>query len=124
MVSVAADGKLHPCHQMSGYYEQHGWILGNVKTYGLQKFLREGKYLENVCTTVKDLAEHNEKCANCRWFPYCCGGCRAIGLAMTKDVLGPDFSKCLFFDGGYWQKLDAALPGYCSAHRQILEREN
>ena len=31
MVAVAANGNLYPCHQMSGYYEQHGYFLGNVK---------------------------------------------------------------------------------------------
>ena len=30
MVAVAANGNLYPCHQMSGYYEQHGYFLGNV----------------------------------------------------------------------------------------------
>ena len=124
MVAVGANGNLYPCHQLSGYYEQHGWILGNVKTDGLQKFLQDGKYLQNVCTTVKTLAEHNEKCANCKWFKYCCGGCRAVGLALTEDVFGSDLSKCLFFEGQYWQKLDLALSGYHSAYKQILEREN
>ena len=124
MVAVGANGNLFPCHQMSGYYEQHGWILGNVKTDGLQKHLREGDYLCTVCTTVKDLKEHNRKCADCKWFKYCCGGCRAIGLALTEDVFGSDQSKCLFFEGHYLQKLDSALSGYYSAYKQILENEN
>ena len=114
MVAVGANGNLYPCHQMSGYYEQHGWLLGNVKTDGLQKHLRSGDYLQNVCTTVKDLKEHNEKCADCRWFRYCCGGCRAVGLALTHDVFGSDRSKCLFFEGGYMEKLRDALAGYRS----------
>ena len=123
MVAVGANGNLYPCHQMSGYYEQHHWLLGNVKTDGLQKLLQESEYLQTVCTTVKDLALHNEKCAKCRWFKYCCGGCRAIGLALTEDVFGPDLSKCLFFEKDYWHKLDSALPGYYSACKHILESE-
>lgn len=112
MVAVGANGILFPCHQMSGYYEQHGWILGNVKADGLQKYLKESDYLREVCTTVKDLKAHNQKCAECKWFPYCCGGCRAVGLALTGDKLGEDLSKCLFYHGGYVEKLQAALPGY------------
>lgn len=123
MVAVGANGNLYPCHQLSGYYEQHKWFLGNVKKDGLQKLLQEGDYLQNVCTTLKTLVEHNEKCANCRWFKYCCGGCRAVGVVLTEDVLGSDLSKCLFFEGCYWQKLDSVLSGYCSEHKQILERE-
>lgn len=112
MVAVGANGNLYPCHQVSGYYEQHGLFLGNVKTDGLQKHLREGDYLCNVCTTVKDLKAHNEKCAACRWFRYCCGGCRAVGLSLSGDVLGADTSKCLFFEGGYMEKLQEMLEGY------------
>ena len=87
MAAVGANGNLYPCHQMSGYYEQHNIHLGNVKEEGLQKFLQGSEYLKNVCTTVKDLKEQNEKCASCQWFGYCCGGCRAVGLALTGDVL-------------------------------------
>lgn len=112
MVAVGANGNLYPCHQMSGYYEQHNWILGNLKTDGLQKLLKDSEYLKTVCTTVKDLKEHNEKCASCKWFKYCCGGCRAIGLALTNDVYGSDKSKCLFFNNGYIEKLSKALPEY------------
>ena len=112
MVAVGANGNLYPCHQMSGYYEQHGWSLGNVKTDSLQHCLQEGVYINEVCTTVRELKEHNPKCAGCKWFTYCVGGCRAIGLALTEDKLGEDLSKCLFYNGGYMEKLQAALPEY------------
>ena len=112
MAAIAANGNLYPCHQLSGYYEQHGWMLGNVKNDGLQKHLQSGAYLQEVCTTLKDLVNHNEKCANCQWFKYCCGGCRAIGVALTGNRLGSDLSKCLFFNSGYLGKLQAALPDY------------
>ena len=57
MVAVAANGNLYPCHQMSGYYEQHGFFLGNVKKTPLKDFLSGGKYLEEVCTTLGTLNE-------------------------------------------------------------------
>lgn len=105
MVAVGANGNLYPCHQMSGYYEQHRWILGNVKKNGLQEPLRSGAYIQNVCATMKEFKQHNEKCAACKWFKFCCGGCRALGLAFTDEVFGSDPSKCLFFNGGYIEKL-------------------
>lgn len=104
MIAVAANGQIYPCHQMSGYYEGHGWDLGNVKNGSLQEALRGGKYLSEICTTVKDLAEHNSVCAACKFFKYCCGGCRAIGTALTGDKMGSDMSKCLFYKQGYYQK--------------------
>ena len=112
MVAVAANGNLFPCHQMSGYYEMHSWVLGNVKKDGLKKYLQRGAYLDEVCTTVKDLADHNEECRNCRWFKYCVGGCRAIGLALSGDKYGSDISKCLFFKGDYLKKLEKVMIGY------------
>lgn len=110
MVAVGANGNLYPCFQISGYFEQHGWFLGNVKKDGLQKHLQSGDYLDHVCTTVKEIKEHSEKCANCKWFKYCCGGCRAAGILLSNDKLGPDLSRCLFFEGGYLEKLQDALP--------------
>ncbi len=112
LVAVAANGNLFPCHQMSGYYEQHSWILGNVKKDGLKKHLQSGAYLDEVCITLKDLAEHNEECRNCKWFKYCAGGCRAIGLALSGDKYGADISKCLFFKGDYLKKLKDVMIGY------------
>jgi radical SAM protein with 4Fe4S-binding SPASM domain len=112
MVAVAANGNLYPCHQLSGTYDYHNWFLGNVKKDGLQKFLRSGDYLKEVCTTVKDLAQHNEKCAACPWFKYCCGGCRAIPIVLNGEKFGSDISKCIFFEGGYLEKLRDVLPGY------------
>lgn len=109
MIAVAADGQIYPCHQLSGYYISHGWDLGNVKTGSLQKVLQSGDYLTEVCTTVKQLKDRNETCANCKYFKYCCGGCRAVGVALTGDKLGVDLSKCQFYEQGYYQKTKAAM---------------
>ena len=109
MIAVAADGNVFPCLQMSGYYEEKGDILGNVKTDGLKKLLCEGPYLSEVCATVGDLALINKKCGNCRFFKYCAGGCRAVALALTGDKMGSDPAKCLFYNNGWYGKVTAAL---------------
>ena len=59
---------------MSGYYEQHGFFLGNVKKTPLKDFLSGGKYLEEVCTTLGTLKANNRKCDNCTYFERCNGG--------------------------------------------------
>lgn len=112
MVAVAANGNLYPCHQMSGYYEQHGCFLGNVKKTPLKYLLSGGKYLEEVCTTLGTLKENNRKCGSCTYFELCNGGCRAIALALTGDRLGIDPSKCFFWKNGCAEKIAAALPDY------------
>lgn len=105
MVSVDADGNVVPCHQLSGYYANHGLYIGNVKKEGLQSLLQTGKYIDEVCATLGQLKASNEKCASCKYFRYCAGGCRAISLAFTHDKFGVDPSKCEFFKNGYYEKL-------------------
>ena len=105
MIAVAANGNVFPCHQMSGYYEQHNDILGNLKKDKLKDLLRESRYLDEICTTVGTLRKVNNKCGNCKYFEYCCGGCRAIALALTGDKLASDPSKCFFFENGYYEKI-------------------
>lgn len=112
MVAVAANGHVFPCHQMSGYYEQHGDILGNAKWDALARLLSRGPYLDEVCTTLGTLREKNGTCGRCPHFEYCNGGCRAIALALTGDKLGVDPSKCLFWGKRYDRKIAERLPGY------------
>ncbi len=112
MIAVAANGNVFPCHQMSGYYEQHKDVLGNVKQESLQKLLSVGRYIDEVCTTLGTLREKNEKCGKCRYFECCNGGCRAIALALTGDKLGVDPSKCLFWEKQYDKKIASLLRDY------------
>ena len=112
MIAVAANGNVFPCMQVSGYYEAKHDIPGNVKRDGLQTILQEGRYLDEVCTTLGDLAAANETCRNCRYFVHCAGGCRAIALTLTGDKLGVDPAKCLFFQGGYPEKIAQTLDGW------------
>lgn len=112
MVAVGANGHVYPCHQMSGYYEQHGDVLGNVKETPLAELLSDSKYLNEVCTTLKNLRENNKKCDKCEYFEQCNGGCRAIALALTGDKFGADPSKCLFWEEKYDKKIEKMFPNY------------
>ncbi len=112
MVAVAAGGNVFPCHQMSGYYEQHGMHLGNVKTAGLQPILQDGAYLCEVSHTVREVRAHDPQCAACPYFRHCAGGCRAIALMSTGDKLARDPWKCQFFQSGYVKKIEAIMAGY------------
>ena len=92
-IAAAANGNVYPCLQLSGFYDAHGKILGNIKTEGLQPLLQSGKYLDEVCATVKTLAVNNTKCAGCKYFRYCVGGCRALAVGLTGDKFGSDPAK-------------------------------
>ncbi len=111
-IAVAANGNVYPCLQLSGTYDTRGEVLGNIKTDGLQPLLQSGKYLDEVCTTVKTLAENNPGCAECKYFKYCVGGCRALAVALTGDKFGSDIAKCAFFKKGYYERITELFAGW------------
>ena len=110
--AAAANGNVYPCLQLSGFYDAHGKILGNIKTEGLQPLLQSGKYLDEVCATVKTLAVNNTKCAGCKYFRYCVGGCRALAVGLTGDKFGSDPAKCVFFKNGWYGRITEMLDGW------------
>lgn len=114
MIAVAASGEVYPCMQMSGWMEAHShFSFGNVKTQSLQQILQSGKYLNEVCATIGDMIKVNKKCADCKYLPYCRGGCRAMaGLTGNGDLRAPDLWNCYFFDHGYIEKCENALQPY------------
>lgn len=111
-VAVAANGNVYPCLQLSGTYDARGETLGNLKTDGLQPLLQSGKYLDEVCATVRTLADNNSKCAECKYFKYCVGGCRALAVALTGDKFGSDIAKCAFFKKGYYERITELFGGW------------
>lgn len=119
MIAIAANGNVFPCHQLSGYSEKYGDVPDNVKITSLQALLQDSKYLCEVCTTVDKIREHDSKCGNCSYFRYCAGGCRAIAWGLTGDKLAADPSKCMFFEGGYYEKIAEAM-GDWNNHSKIL----
>mgnify|MGYP001101952747 CR=1 FL=1 len=111
-IAAAANGNVYPCLQLSGFYDAHGKILGNIKTEGLQPLLQSGKYLDEVCATVKTLAVNNTKCAGCKYFRYCVGGCRALAVGLMGDKFGSDPAKCVFFKNGWYGRITEMLDGW------------
>ena len=105
MIAIAANGNVFPCHQVSGYSEKYGDVFDNVKDTSLKSLLQDSDYLCKVCMTVDKIREHDPKCGSCPYFEYCAGGCRAIAWGLTGDVLAADPSKCLFFEGGFYEKI-------------------
>lgn len=115
MSAISSDGELVPCLQMSGWFKARGMSLGNVHETELGHLLREGKYLDTICRTFDELRDSNSKCSGCRYFEYCCGGCRALGLLYSgerADMDGEDITKCLFFENGWYRRVEDAMKGW------------
>ena len=121
-LSVQPNGEIIPCAPMAGILSSRGIHLGNVKQEGLQKMLSEGPLYEQVAYTVKDKMKANPKCASCKYFTHCQGGCPAVGLLFNGSLLGTDDYKCLFFEKGYYKKISEAMKGWKSM-LQLSEEE-
>lgn len=113
MMSIGADGQVYPCMQSSGWFDAHGISLGNVHEQGLGALLREGPYCEMVHATVGERLAHQGECGACPWLQYCAGGCPALAMLYSGgDHLAPDRAACMFFKGGWPQRIAQALPGW------------
>ena len=115
MVAVTSDGEIVPCNQMSGYFLKNGINMGNVRQMPLRDLLGDGMYVKTANMTVRDLG--NSECGTCRHFDYCGGGCRALGLLYSgkrehTGLMCKDVTKCRFFEGGWYQRIIQALPGW------------
>ena len=114
MIAVGANGNVYPCMQMSGWFDGHGIVLGNVKKDGLRAILTDSDYLNFSCQTVKDRITQNGKCGQCPYLKSCLGGCPALAILGSEegDPLAPDPFKCYFYENGYYEKFVDALPGW------------
>lgn len=115
MIGVTSSGDIIPCLQMSGYFEEHNIHLGNLHQTPLKELISGGAYMSLVCANLHKQLKNNEKCAACKYYKYCNGGCPALGgLYSPKelDLFGSDITKCIFYENGWYQKVEAALNGW------------
>ena len=121
MMAVTCEGYTYPCMQMSGYLSQRGVGFDNLHERRLADILRESAWLDAVCKNHYWLREHSKNCGSCPWFGHCGGGCRALGILDASETTGEyDYSAsdplaCLFFKGGWYEKVRERLSEYrCS----------
>jgi radical SAM protein with 4Fe4S-binding SPASM domain len=107
---IAGDGRVLPCNPFTGMTAGRK-DMGNVFATPLAEILSDSDYLSHMNATAADLRRSNEKCAACRHFTVCLGGCRALAYADTGDYLGADSTKCEFFEKNYLEKIREAMKG-------------
>ncbi len=125
MIEVTSAGDIVPCLQMSGYFEENGIHMGNLHKTPLTELLTEGDYISTVCANLHKLLKNNSKCAACRYFKYCNGGCPALGGLYAPEKLnlfGSDITKCLFYENGWYDKVRNTMSGWTNT-TQIDELE-
>jgi len=111
-ITVTPTGAVFPCTPSPGTYAAAGFDFGNVFRDGLKSLLQSSKYLSFVCKGVHAISEHDPKCAACKYFKQCMGGCRLFAFGLTGDILSHDPIRCLFFDERYDKKITEVMPGY------------
>ena len=133
MIAVSSNGNVYPCLQMSGSFMEAGLELDSLKNRTLAEILSGGQLHDAICTNLHKLAKENPVCKECRYFKYCAGGCRAIGIICSVEKFEPgsilnyygeDKAKCLFFRGGWYKKLSEAMKGFNNLSRvEYLEND-
>lgn len=111
MIAVSSKGEVVPCLQMSGYFLEKGISLGNCLKTPLKDLVNESDYATYATATVLKQLVENDKCANCRYYKACTGGCPALGLLYSQnlDYYHEDITKCAFFEHGWYDKVTKAL---------------
>lgn len=114
MIAVSSKGELVPCLQMSGYFLEKGISLGNLFKTPLKELVKESPYLDLAMAPLFKQIVENDKCANCKYYKACTGGCPALGLLYSKDVnfYHEDITKCIFFENGWYEKVVKTLSEY------------
>lgn len=112
LIAVTSTGEVVPCMQMSGYLAENNISLGNVHDKSLHEILTSSDYLDNILLSLGDIRKQNNKCQSCKYYEYCAGGCRALGLLYSGEALdfaGADVTKCYFFENGWYERINSSL---------------
>ncbi len=118
MMAVTCEGDVAPCLQMCGELTPFDLRFDSLRERRLADILKEGKWLDAVCTNLYALHEKSEACSGCEWFSRCCGGCRALAMlhgvekGRGPDYFGADPLACLFFKGGWYALVKERLNEY------------
>lgn len=111
MIAVSSSGEVVPCLQMSGYFIEKGISLGNLFKTPLKELVKDSPYLNLALAPVLKQIIENDKCANCKYYKACTGGCPALGLLYSpnSDYYHEDITKCIFFENGWYDKITKEL---------------
>lgn len=106
MIAVSSSGEVVPCLQMSGWFLEHNISLGNVLKTPLKQLVKDSDYLSLAMAPLLKQILENDKCANCKYYKACTGGCPALGLLYSANgnYYHEDILKCIFYENGWYEK--------------------
>jgi radical SAM protein with 4Fe4S-binding SPASM domain len=115
---IAADGKLLPCIPFSGLRLQED--MPDLNSITIAQALLDSLYAELIETPVSALMEHNHLCVSCKRRKDCGCGCRATAIMFSSkdDYLGLDPAACVFFKGGWDDRIRSIADRYARLEPQ------
>lgn len=118
MMAVTCEGDVVPCLQMGGHAAELGHRPDSVKERSLKDIVTSGTWHDEVCANLHTLRKSNAECDACPWFGHCAGGCRALAMfagierGETPDYFACDPMACLFFKGGWYDRVRERLSDF------------
>ncbi|MDR1472887.1 MAG: radical SAM protein [Synergistaceae bacterium] len=101
-IYLASNGRVLPCIPTAGTCLEED--APNIMDVPLTEILGSSKFFELIDTRLGASFEQNQICADCE-FRLECGPCRASALHETGHFYGPDKSACVYWNGGYPEKI-------------------
>lgn len=107
---LGPDGRVLPCIPMSetAAAQQRFPSIGEMT---LAEALSDSSYLGFITSSFASYLASNPRCDACEYRNRCMGGCRGRAALATggTDLMGPDPDACLFFKGGYYDRVKELL---------------
>lgn len=105
-IHIDFNGFIMPCPAMS-FNDAGKSHFAPIFDKSLKELLNDGAYMNFIDTRLGDYFKANPTCAACEYKNRCSSGCR--GNAMSDngdgDILGVDKKSCMFFKGGYYDRV-------------------
>ena len=100
------NGFVMPCPAM-GFDENGKKYFSPIFDKNLKELLNDDAYMNLIDSRMRDYFKKNPQCAACEYKNRCAGGCRGNAMANNHDgdFLGVDKDNCLFFKGGFYDKV-------------------
>ena len=107
MIAVSSSGEVVPCLQMSGYFIERKISVGNLFKTPLKELVTDSEYLNLAMAPLFKQIIENDKCAECKYYKVCTGGCPALGLLYSSPMnfYHEDITKCVFFENGWYDRI-------------------
>lgn len=103
---LGPDGMVAPCQGMCD--TALAGSLPNLSEHPLREILTESDYVRYSYATVGDVRRGNDECSTCAYVDRCVPSCRAAALAAGGSYYGVNPDACVFFKGGWEQRISAA----------------